>query len=317
MLKRNLSMCSFNKISALIVSGLLFSCLIYAEELFIDKEILDNINLDDLPEGETPYYKEVKKPVIKESEISPSKKRVARPVIRTKEKVLSAKEISEYSTSTSKEEWRPIESDAQCVQKLAGFGKRAKAICFDMIHKSARGPLLVVLPTNEEFQDYFAISKYEVTYSDFSKYCILSGVCPPTKDKTLKNMPVTNITVNNIQTYIVWLSDRTGYKYRLPTPKEWEYAAKSDGTLPKDLNCASGTGIKKVIGTGVVSVKTGHDNAWGLRNALGNVEEFVEDESGNVFSIGSTYLDRCSYELTPKKKDSRSELTGFRFVREM
>ncbi|MGJ4749110.1 hypothetical protein ACQV5M_22290, partial [Leptospira sp. SA-E8] len=42
--------------------------------------------------------------------------------------------------------WTPIQSTTPCTEELAGLGRRARAICFDMLHDRVRGPLMVVVP---------------------------------------------------------------------------------------------------------------------------------------------------------------------------
>ncbi len=247
-----------------------------------------------------------------------------KPKIRTAEK--SLEEISSAASTSGEgtaaavaETWEPIESDSECTSRLAGYGTRAKAICFDMIHSSARGPLMVVVPNGEGFDKPFAISKYEISVSDWSKYCILSGTCKPIKDKERRNEPMTGITLKQAQEYAVWLSERTGKTYHIPTKQEWEYAANADGKQPKkDFNCRVSIGDKLIKGTGIVSVKSGKSNGWGLKNYVGNVQEWVID--GDTTTVrGGAYSDphsKCDISLERSSDGSADETTGFRLVRE-
>ncbi|MCG8378000.1 MAG: bifunctional serine/threonine-protein kinase/formylglycine-generating enzyme family protein, partial [Proteobacteria bacterium] len=221
--------------------------------------------------------------------------------------------------AAQKIEWKPIASDAPCEGRLAGYGKRAKAICFDMIHSSARGPLMVVVPDGEGFEQPFAIAKYEISVSDWSKYCILSGACKPIKDKARKNEPMTGITLQQAQQYATWLSERTGKTYRIPTKSEWEYAANAGGKQPnKDFNCRVSVGEKLIKGTGIVSVKSGKSNGWGLKNYVGNVQEWVTD--GNSTSVrGGAFTDahsKCDISLERSHDGGADDATGFRLILE-
>ncbi|MGB1799738.1 MAG: bifunctional serine/threonine-protein kinase/formylglycine-generating enzyme family protein [Gammaproteobacteria bacterium] len=215
--------------------------------------------------------------------------------------------------------WEPVVSDSECTGRLAGYGKRAKAVCFDMIHAKARGPLMVVIPDGEEMESPFAISKYEISISDWSKYCILSGACQPIKDKALKNDPITNISIQQVEEYTAWLSKRTGKTYRLPTNSEWEYAANAAGKQPKkDYNCQVKIQEKLIKGTGVVSVKSGKSNGWGLKNYIGNVQEWVNGGSETVVR-GGAYTDphaKCEIAIARNHNGAADEITGFRLIRE-
>ncbi len=223
------------------------------------------------------------------------------------------------SGGASRANWRPMESDSECTKRLAGYGKRAKAICFDMIHKSARGPLMVVVPNNDTYEKPFAIAKYEISVSDWSKYCILSGTCKPIKDKDKRNDPIRNISLEEAKNYAEWLSERTGKKYRIPTKSEWEYAANAGGKQPKkDFNCRVSVNQKLIKGTGIVSVKSGKSNGWGLKNYVGNVQEWVTDEN-KLLVRGGAYTDahsKCAITLERTHQGDGDEATGFRLVRE-
>ncbi len=217
------------------------------------------------------------------------------------------------------EKWSPIASDSECTTRLAGYGTRAKAICYDMIHSSARGPLMVVIPDGEGFEKPFAIAKYEISVSDYSKYCILSGTCQPIKNKERRNEPMTGITLKQAQDYAAWLSERTGKTYRIPTKQEWEYAANAGGKQPKkDFNCRVSIGEKLIKGTGIVSVKSGKSNGWGLKNYVGNVQEWVSDGNSTT-AKGGNYTDahsKCDITLERSHDGNADDTTGFRLIRE-
>ncbi len=250
-------------------------------------------------------------------------KPVSKPKIRTVEKEITAESIANTDSGTGTDAeatpWKPISSDSECTSRLAGYGKRAKAICFDMIHSSARGPLMVVVPSGEGVDKSFAIAKYEVSVSDWSKYCILSGTCKPIKDKARKNDPITGITLQQAQGYATWLTERTGKTYRIPTKSEWEYAANAGGKQPKkDFNCRVTVQEKLIKGTGIVSVKSGKSNGWGLKNYVGNVQEWVID--GNTTTArGGAFTDahsKCDISLERSHDGNSDEATGFRLIRE-
>ncbi len=215
--------------------------------------------------------------------------------------------------------WRPIASESECTGRLAGYGRRARAICFDMIHAAARGPLLVVVPNGDEFERPFAISKYEISISDWSKYCILSGTCQAIKDQGRRNEPITGISLQRAREYTAWLSERTGKTYRIPTRAEWEYAANANGKQPsRDFNCRVSAGGKLIKGTGTVSVRSGNSNGWGLKNYIGNVQEWVVD-GGSTLARGGAFTDahaKCEISLERAHNGNPDETTGLRLLRE-
>ena len=240
------------------------------------------------------------------------------PKILQREDTSNITEIAKAAEPGKTEEaWKPISSGRECKSSLAGYGKRAKAICFDMINKGWRGPLMVVVPGGGDIQKPFAIGKYEISVGDYSKYCALTGKCTPVTDKDKFDQPQTGITVQDAEEYAKWLSERTGKTYRLPTSAEWKYAADANGKQPrKDFNCRVALGDKVIKGTGPVSVVSGQQNGWGLKNYVGNVQEWVLD-GNNIKARGGAYEDafsNCDINLERPHSGSADNTTGFRLV---
>ena len=215
------------------------------------------------------------------------------------------------------EKWTPISSGRECNSNLAGYGKRAKAICYDLINKGWRGPLMVVVPSGGDIQKPFAIGKYEISVGDYSKYCALTGKCKPVTDKDKFDEPQTGISIQDAEAYAKWLSERTGKTYRLPTSAEWKYAADADGQQPrKDFNCRVALGDKVIKGTGTVSVVSGQQNGWGLKNYVGNVQEWVLD-GDSIKARGGAFEDafsNCDINLERAHSGAADNTTGFRLV---
>ncbi len=219
----------------------------------------------------------------------------------------------------SKMEWSPTPSGRECAPNMAGHGKRSKAACYDLVFTGWRGPVMVVIPAGGEVAKPFAIGRYEISVADWSKYCALSGTCKPETDKAKHNEPVRGVTLAQAREYAAWLSERTGKTYRIPSKTEWLHAANAAGKQPpKDVNCRVVLGDSMLKGSGMVDIKQGAPNGWGLRNYVGNVQEWVDD-GGNTIAAGGAFSDahaKCEISLQRPHDGDADETTGFRLVLE-
>lgn len=206
-----------------------------------------------------------------------------------------------------------------CEARLAGHGKRKKGTCFYFIAGNQRGPMMVVVPQGEGFEQPFAIGKYEITVSDYNRYCRLSRSCEPVSGQEGR-LPVTGISIEQAEAYVQWLSTRTGLRFRLPTVAEWSYAASAGGQQPKkDYNCRVEQNGQILKGQGTMGVNTGKANGWGLYNYIGNVQEWARDGSG-VVARGGAFEDvfsKCEIALEKPHNGSADGATGFRVLLEL
>lgn len=126
--------------------------------------------------------------------------------------------------------------------------------------------------------------------------------------------PVVNVSYNDAQAYLAWLSKKEGKKYRLPTEAEWEYANRagtswyySNSNNPDDIPQfarAIDLSQHKVFmhvqdmeveptDATVFPVPVGSykPNAWGLHDMHGNVWEWVQDWYGEDYYAKSPVSD--------------------------
>jgi formylglycine-generating enzyme required for sulfatase activity len=120
-----------------------------------------------------------------------------------------------------------------------------------------------------------AVSKFEVTFADWDA-CTAVGECHLANDYGFGRgtRPVINVSWDDAQKYVTWLSKMTGQPYRLLTEAEWEYAARA-GTRTAYYwgnEISEGWDIRKTSPVG--SFKP---NAFGLYDMAGNVWQWVQD----------------------------------------
>ncbi len=211
-----------------------------------------------------------------------------------------------------------IQSRDPCDISLAGLGTRGKrAMCKDKLKSSGYGPEMVVIPGNATI-DPFAITKYEVSVAEFNQFCVATGLC----GKISKNgqLPVSDISIGQVDAYLSWLSSQSGKKYRLPSKNEWLHAAKSRSKkLDPNRNCELSTrGFQK--GGDLVYYTVGSQNGWGLVNYVGNVQEWVYKSGRKLEAVGGSFLDpmeSCTISTSKAHNGMADKSTGFRVLREI
>lgn len=132
----------------------------------------------------------------------------------------------------------------------------------------------------------FAMAKTEITFDQYEA-CVAAGGC--TGDKSDHGwgrgaQPVINVTWQDAVDYASWLSSKTGESYRLPTEKEWEYAARGGSVtrFPWGDDVGQGHANCRKCGTQWSGFRAGPvaqfaPNDFGLFDMIGNVSEWVAD----------------------------------------
>ena len=131
----------------------------------------------------------------------------------------------------------------------------------------------------------FAIGKYEVTLGQWNA-CVEAGSCRAIANAAglSESSPAKDLSWNDAQQYVRWLSKLTGQNYRLPSEAEWEYAARA-GTSSRYWwgdNMQSGKANCKGCGgdwsnEAPADVDAFPANPFGIYGTSGGVWEWVAD----------------------------------------
>ena len=144
------------------------------------------------------------------------------------------------------------------------------------------------LPVHEvTIPEAFAVSVYEVTFAQWDA-CVLGGGCggyrPDDVGWGRGTRPVINVSSDDAQEYVVWLSRQTGEVYRLLSEAEWEYVARAGTLTAYSWGSAIGNNRANCVGCGsqwddrqTAPVGSFQANAFGVHDMHGNVFEWVED----------------------------------------
>lgn len=233
--------------------------------------------------------------------------------------------------------------------------------------KSNPGPLMVKLPKgtfkmgsksslpypderpqHEVTLESFSIGKYEVTFEEYGWFAVATGRQLPSDNGWGRGKrPVVNVSWYDAVAYTEWLSEQTGYLYRLPSEREWEYAA-SAGTETTywwgyklergQANC--GVCGSQWDGRQTAPVGSFAPNPFSIYDTIGNVMEWTiscfrptyqdAPPTGNIWEWGRKECSRRvvrsssykSYERSLRttkrnkyKPTVRMDTLGFRVVR--
>jgi len=137
----------------------------------------------------------------------------------------------------------------------------------------------------------FYMGKYEVTQKE---WMAIMGSNP--SNWKGDNLPVENVSWNDVQEFIRRLNEKTGGNYRLPTEAEWEYAARGGavGARRAVPFKYAGSDIADAVawysgnsGNKTHSVGQNQPNELGIYDMSGNVWEWCQDWYSDSYYSGS------------------------------
>ncbi len=137
----------------------------------------------------------------------------------------------------------------------------------------------------------FALGRYAVTFDQYDRFCeATQREKPDDKSWGRGARPVIDVSWQDAQAYVEWLSKEIGHVYRLPSEAEWEYACRAGTTAPfcfgetitpeqvnYDGNYPYAGGKKGTYRQKTLPVGTLPANPWGLHEMHGNVWEWCAD----------------------------------------
>jgi formylglycine-generating enzyme required for sulfatase activity len=194
--------------------------------------------------------------------------------------------------------------------------------------------------------DPFAVGMYEVTFAQWDA-CVAAGGCgghrPDDGGWGRGRRPVINVSWEDAQAYVAWLSTETGEDYRLLTEAEWEYVARAGTTTPFHTGATIstdqanydgqsspyGAGVRGIYRARTIEVGSFGANAFGLHDVHGNAAELVqdcyEDTDGGATTCSRRVVRGGSWANGPEllrlayrgwcAPTLRNDLNGFRVAR--
>ena len=140
-------------------------------------------------------------------------------------------------------------------------------------------------PPHEVTVPPFSIGIHEVSFAQYDLFARATKRERPQDQWGRGSQPVINVSWDDAVAYTKWLSKETGENYRLPTEAEWEYAARGGATGnfwwaeydDKAYAVCAGCDFRNPTPDRPVSVEKMPANPYKLHNAVGNVQEWVQD----------------------------------------
>lgn len=136
----------------------------------------------------------------------------------------------------------------------------------------------------------FVIGQYAVSFVEYDLFVKATNARKPADNGWGRGLqPVINVSWKDALHYAAWLSEQTGFSYRLPTEAEWEYACRAgtstpfstgefisteqanfNGSLDYGMDAQIGQHRKKTVEVGSFAA-----NQFGLYDMHGNVWEWT------------------------------------------
>jgi formylglycine-generating enzyme required for sulfatase activity len=149
-------------------------------------------------------------------------------------------------------------------------------------------------PVHEVYLSSYSISKYEVTFEQYDKFCDATGRTKPSDEGWGRGKrPVIHVTWDDAKAFCDWLSSQTGESIHLPTEAQWEKAAR--GTDQRRYPWGNGAPNSSLAN---------YNNQVGKTMPVGSYPNGkspfgVHDMAGNVWEWCSDWYSSTYYSVSP------------------
>lgn len=211
--------------------------------------------------------------------------------------------IHEHTNTTPQTVVEPQHPVVEEKPSLQPSPMKALGVYRDKLARGGAGPTMLKLPAgdflmgikgSQPYQDErpqhqvhlesFSIGKTEVTFDEYDLFAgDTSRPLPEDKGWGRGTRPVINISWDDANDYTKWLTEQTGHQYRLPSEREWEYAAVAGNfdsyyywgntVGQNNANCANCGSQWDAQNTAPVASFAA--NSFGVHDMIGNVLEWT------------------------------------------
>ena len=149
------------------------------------------------------------------------------------------------------------------------------------------------LPVHTVNLDEYYISKYEITFEQYDRFCNETGGVKPSDNGWGRyKKPAINVSWKDAQAFCEWLSERTGQNIHLPYEAQWEKAARGSDQLRfpwgnETPDCGL-LNYNNCLGETVpVGSSPGGVSPYGVSEMGGNVQEWCQDWYGADYYLNA------------------------------